>query len=66
MLLSRFPAPRVTCSSLPAQRAATVDKGMLTAYVYSGPGAGYRSALSAVRSLREALVPAVRVSPSLL
>ena len=32
-----------------------------TAYVYCGPGAGFRSALSAEQSLREALLPAVRV-----
>ena len=32
------------------------------AYVYSGPGAGTRSVLSTLHSLREALVPAVQVA----
>ena len=31
------------------------------AYVYCGPGAGTRSVLSTLHSLREALVPAVKV-----
>lgn len=32
-----------------------------SAYVYVGPGAGFRSAMSAMQSLREALVGAVQV-----
>ena len=48
----------------PAAAAASLGQAAppaSAAYVYCGPGAGTRSVLSALHSLREALVPAVKV-----
>ena len=51
-----------SCSTL-HQVSPTMSMGaMPSAYVYCGPGAGFRSALSAVQSLRDALIDRVRVS----
>lgn len=65
--------PRAACTASMQRRAPTQPSAHASAgppgqtgrqpsaYVYVGPGAGFRSAMSAMQSLREALVGAVQV-----
>lgn len=63
--------PRAACTASMQRRAPMQPTASATppgqtgrqpsAYVYVGPGAGFRSAMSAMQSLREALVGTVQV-----
>lgn len=46
-----------------AAAAASASSTPPAAYVYCGPGAGTRSVLSTIHSLREALLASVKVGP---